>query len=132
MAVMVTTIAFLKPYSNNKAVGSSAQNVSFVIYKDFDYQSAAYKNTFVKVKIQIEKVDGRSRTAVWSRELASTELSQLPQLSEAEVESLAVAMKDSKEHIELTYTTTYETQGAELSMSSTKIVDGNGCVKIGI
>lgn len=132
MAVMVTTIAFLKPYSNSKTTGFSAQNVSFVIYKDFDYQSAAYKNSFVKVKIEVETVNGSNRKTVWSKELAPTELAQLPQMNEAEVENISFAKSDSREHIELTYTMTYETQGSELSVSSTKIVDGNDCVKIGI
>ncbi len=134
IAFMVASVAFVKPAGETKSVNTTNKNISLLIYKDCDYNADVYKNTFVQVKVTIEKVDGKNRTSVWTKTFLPTELADFPSLDAAIPHSLLVReIKKGKEHLEVLYTLEYNTNGQQLLMYGRQMVDQNdGYIKISI
>lgn len=99
------------------------KNISFAVYKGNNYTSNAYRNTSAQVTITVEKVNGNRRTKVWEKTLDAKQLSEYPSAQNALTQKVTVPnVFDKKEHIEVTYTLTYDSRGSQLQMQGDAIV----------
>jgi hypothetical protein len=131
--VAVVTVAAMS--KQVKAVIAPAKpvekSVSFALYKDNNYAADIYNSTSAKVHITIEKVNGRSRKTVWEKTFDAQMLKQYPSLQDAVAQTVNVPnVFDAKEHLEVSYTLTYNSQGSELQMQNGIVVKGNGSDKV--
>ncbi|MBG9378046.1 hypothetical protein I5907_17540 [Panacibacter sp. DH6] len=107
------------------------KSVSFALYKEGNYAADIYHNTFAGVHIVIEKVNGKSRKKVWDKTFDAQMLQQYPSMQEAIAQTVSISnVFDNKEHLEVSYTLTYNTKGSELQMQSGIVVKGNGNDKV--
>jgi len=111
------------------------QSVSLAVYKESNYASDIYSNTSAKVHVVIEKVSAKERKKVWEKTFDAQVLKNYPSLQEAMAQTVNISnVFDSKEHLEVTYTLTYNSKGTELQMQNDIVVKGssNNKVYIGI
>ena len=102
------------------------KNISFAVYKGNNYASDVYNNTSAKLHIIITKVRGNSRSVVWDKTFDAKLLKQYPSLENALTQSVTVPnVLDKKEHLEVAYTLTYDSNGTELQMQNGTVVYGN-------
>jgi hypothetical protein len=107
------------------------KNISFALYKGSDYNSDVYNSTLATVHITIEKVSRKGRTTVWEKTFDAQTLKQYPSLQQAIAQTVKVPnVFDSKEHLEVSYTLTYNSKGSELQMQNGIMVNGNGTDKV--
>lgn len=107
------------------------KSISFALYKEGNYAAEIYSNTSAKVHITIEKVSGKSRRTVWEKTFDAQSLKQYPSLQEAMAQTVKVPnVFDAKEHLEVSYTLTYNSKGSELQMQNGIVVKGNGSDKV--
>jgi hypothetical protein len=107
------------------------KSVSFALYKGSDYASDVYNSTSAMVHITIEKVSGKTRNTVWEKTFDAQMLKQYPSLQEAIAQTVKVPnVFDAKEHLEVSYTLTYNSKGSELQMQNGMVVKGNGTDKV--
>ena len=107
------------------------KNISFALYKGSDYSADVYNNTVASVHVKIEKVSSKGRTTVWEKTFDAQTLKQYPSLQNAISQTVQVPnVFDSKEHIEVSYTLTYDSNGKELQMQNGTVVNGNGTDKV--
>jgi len=107
------------------------KNISFALYKGSDYNSDVYNSTSATVHITIEKVSSKGRTTVWEKTFDAQTLKQYPSLQQAIAQTVKVPnVFDSKEHLEVSYTLTYNSKGSELQMQNGIMVNGNGTDKV--
>src|SRR6266487_5421506 len=101
------------------------KNISFAVYKGNNYTSEVYNNTSAKLHITIVKVRGKNRTTVWNKTFDAKLLKEYPALENALSQQVTVPnVLDNKEHLEVTYTLTYNSNGSELQMQSGTVVYG--------
>jgi len=102
------------------------KNISFAVYKGNNYASEAYNNTSATLHIVITKVRGSNHSIVWEKTFDAKLLKQYPSLENALTQNVTVPdVLDKKEHLEVTYTLTYNSNGNELQMQSGTVVYGN-------
>jgi hypothetical protein len=107
------------------------KNISFALYKSNDYNADVYNNTSATVHITIEKVSSKGRSTVWEKTFDAQTLKQYPSLQQAIAQTVKVPnVFDSKEHLEVSYTLTYNSKGNELKMQNGIMVKGNGTDKV--
>jgi len=107
------------------------KNISFALFKGNDYNADVYNNTSATVHITIEKVSSKGRTTVWEKTFDAQTLKQYPSLQQAIAQTVKVPnVFDSKEHLEVSYTLTYNSKGSELQMQNGIMVNGNGTDKV--
>lgn len=107
------------------------KSVSFALYKGSNYASDIYNSTSAKVHITIEKVSGSKRTTVWEKTFDAQMLKQYPSLKEAVAQTVKVSnVFDAKEHLEVSYTLTYNSNGSELQMQNGMVLPGDGSDKV--
>ena len=107
------------------------KSVSFALYKEGSYLSDVYNSTSASVHITIEKVNGKNRKTVWEKTFDAQMLKQYPSLQEAIAQTVKVPnVFDAKEHLEVSYTLTYNSKGSELQMQNGMVVNGNGTDKV--
>ena len=107
------------------------KNISFALYKESDYISDAYNSTSATVHLKIEKVSKAGRSIVWEKTFDALTVKQYPSLQEAIAQTVKVSnVFDSKEHLEIAYTLTYNSKGSELQMQNEVMVQGNGTDKV--
>ena len=107
------------------------KSVSFALYKEGNYAADIYNNTSARVHVVIEKVSDKSRKKVWDKTFDAQMLKQYPTLQEAMAQTVNIPnVFDAKEHLEITYTLTYNTKGSELQMQNGFIVKGNDTNKV--
>src|SRR5438046_1162323 len=91
------------------------KNLSFAVYKGAAYASAAYNNTSAQLHVTIEKVKGINHTQVWSKTFDARQVTQYPLLEQATLQTVEVPVS-CDEHLEITYTITYNSGGSELQV----------------
>ena len=101
------------------------KNISFAVYKCAAYASAAYNNTSAQLHVSIEKVNGITHTQVWSKNFDARQVKQYPSVEQAMLQTVKVPKVSHDEHLEITYTITYNSGGSELQMQSGTAVGGN-------
>lgn len=105
------------------------KNISFAVFKGSNYTSAIYNSTYARVHITVEKVNGKCRTKVWEKTLDAKQLSQYPSAQNALTQKVTVTnVFDKKEHLEVTYTLTYDSKGSELQMQGDTIVPNGASI----
>ena len=101
------------------------KNISFAVYKGNSYTSEVYNNTSVKLHITIEKVRNENRTVVWDKTFDAKLLKEYPALENALSQKVIVpGVSNKKEHLEVTYTLLYNSNGSELQMQSGTVLYG--------
>jgi hypothetical protein len=107
------------------------KSISFALYKEGNYAADIYSNTSAKVHITIEKLSGKKRRKVWEKTFDAQTLKQYPSLQEAIAQTVTIPnVFDAKEHLEVSYTLTYNSKGSELQMQNGITVKGNGSDKV--
>jgi len=102
------------------------KSISFAVYKGNSYTSDIYNKTSVKLHIIIEKVRDKNRVVVWDKTFDAKLLKEYPGLENALSQKVIVPnVLDKKEHLEVTYTLLYNSNGSELQMQSGTIVYGS-------
>jgi hypothetical protein len=125
--VLLVLSAAIYGYEKRSAAAQKIVNksISFAVYKGNNYTSEIYNNTSAKLHILIEKVRGKSRTIVWDKTFEAKLLKEYPALENALSQKVTIPnVLDNKEHLEVTYTLTYNSNGSELQMQSGTVVYG--------
>ncbi|HRI20088.1 MAG TPA: hypothetical protein PLA68_04020 [Panacibacter sp.] len=100
-----------------------SKNISFAVFKKGNYASAAYNNTFAQIHIIVEKVNGKKRSLVWDTTLDAKRLNEYPSVENALSQNITVPnVFDKKEHLEVTYTLTFDSKGSKLQMQGDVVV----------
>jgi len=96
------------------------KNVSFLLYKGSNYNSKVYKGSSAQVYISVEKVRNTTRTIVWDTTFDAKLLNKYPSLKKALSQKVTIQnVIESKDHLEINYLLTYESNGSVLKMQST-------------
>jgi hypothetical protein len=101
------------------------KNISFAVYKSTPYTSDIYGNTSARLNIVIDKVKGGRRTQVWSKSFDAKLLKQYPSLEKAISQTVTVPNVLDGEHLEISYTITYDSDGSQLQMHSGTVMTKN-------
>jgi len=127
VAVVVLVAAMHKEVSEiTNPAKPVEKSISFAVYKGSNYASDVYNSTSAQVHITIEKVSAKSRTTVWEKTFDAQSLKQYPSLQNAMSQTVKVPnVFDSKEHLEVTYTLTYNSKGSELQMQNETVVSND-------
>ena len=131
--IVVVSIAAISKQVKDAIIPSKPveKNISFAFYKESDYASDVYKNTSATVHITIEKVSSKGRSIVWEKTFDAQMLKQYPSLQEAIAQTVRIPnVFDSKEHLEVDYTLTYNSNDNKLQMQNGIVVKGNGTDKV--
>lgn len=110
-------------------------DISFSIYKSIDYTSCIYSNATAQLHITVEKVSNNNRVIVWNKTFGALLLRDYPEPENAFIQVVTIpGMHNSNEHLEVTYTCTYNSNGYELKVKNTAVIDGvaNNKMNIGI
>lgn len=124
VAAVVGTVLY-QPVKEALSEQPVDKNISLAIYRGSSYESAIYNSTSAKLHISIVKVKGNQRTEVWSQTCDAKLLKQFPSADKALAQTITVPKMLSKEHLELTYTITYDSDGTQLRMQSDEVLAGN-------
>jgi hypothetical protein len=132
VVVVVATAAMSKQVKDVITPAKPVEKcVSFALYKEGNYASEVYNGTSAMVHITIEKVNGKCRKTVWEKTFDAQMLKQYPSLQEAMAQTVKIPnVSDAKEHLEVSYTLTYNSKGSELQMKNGMVVNGNGTDKV--
>jgi hypothetical protein len=124
--VLVLVAAVYSPVRRSAAQEKTEnKSISFAVYKSNNYTSEVYNKTSVRLHITIEKVSGKNRRIVWDKTFDAKLLREYPALDNALSQKVTVPnVLDKKEHLEVTYTLLYNSNGSELQMQSGTIVYG--------
>jgi hypothetical protein len=113
----------------DKPVGKT---ISFSLYKGSKYASKVYKGSSAEIYITIEKVRNTTRTVVWDTTLDAKLLSKYPSVKKALSRKVTIPdVIENKEHLEMHYVLTYNSNGSVLKMQSSRfILDGTDTLAI--
>jgi hypothetical protein len=99
------------------------KSISFAVYKGNNYASDVYNYTSAQVHITVEKVGSKKRSIVWEKTFDAKLLKQYPSIEKALLQNVTIPnVFDGKEHLEVTYTLTYISNGSQLQMQNGTIV----------
>ena len=100
-----------------------SKSISLEVYKADDYSSAIYNDASAKLQVTVTKVSGKNRTIVWDKTFDALQLRQYPSLKNAISQKVVIGnVFDSKEHLEVIYTLTYNSKGNVLEMQNGVLV----------
>jgi hypothetical protein len=100
------------------------KNISFIVYKSIDYTSSVYNNTYVQLKITVEKVNNSKRTLVLDKTFDVKLVREYPTLDNAFTQVLSAQnVQDIEEQLVITYTRTYNSHGYKLQLYDTVVID---------
>ena len=124
VAAIVLLAAWNKPLREmmtpEKAV---SKDISFAVYKAGDYNSTVYADASAKLQVTVVKVRGDQRSVVWQKSFDAKLLSQYPSLENAISQHVVVKnVVDSKEHLEVVYTLTYDTKGNVMQLQDGAVI----------
>ena len=116
----ITVAAGYKPLMREIKSKPVEESVSFVLYKGSNYNSKVYKGSSAQVYISVEKVRNTTRTIVWDTTFDAKLLNKYPSLKKALSQKVTIQnVIESKDHLEINYLLTYESNGSVLKMQST-------------
>ncbi len=99
------------------------KTISFAIYKGSNYASKVYNSTSAEIYITVEKVTNTNRTVVWDTTIDAKLLSKYPSVKKAFSQKVTVRnVIENKEHLEMNYVLTYNSNGSVLKMLSREFV----------
>jgi hypothetical protein len=95
------------------------KTISFSLYKGSNYASKVYRSSSAEIYIRVEKVRNTTRTIVWDTTLNAMLLSKYPSLKKAMSKKITIPnVIEKKEHLEMNYILTYNSNGSILKMQS--------------
>ena len=123
-----------KPVQNAFTSTPVNKNVTLIIYKDDNYTSKAYDQSFAQVHLVIERVKGSDRRIELDTTFNAKLLKEYPSAENAYVQEVMVPnVFANKEEIEVRYTLTYSSGSSELQMQNGLVLKNeNERLKIGI
>jgi hypothetical protein len=124
-ALIVIAAALSQPIKKAMTQKAVDKNISFAVYKGTAYASPVYNNTSAQLHVTVEKVKGIKHTKVWSKTFDARQVQQYPSLEQAMLKTVTVPKVSQDEHLQITYTITYNSGGSELQMYSLVLVDRN-------
>ena len=81
-----------------------------------------YKASSAQVYVSVEKVRNTTRTIVWNTTFDAKLLNKYPSVKKALSQKVTLQnVIESKDHLEINYLLTYESNGSVLNMQSTNI-----------
>ena len=99
------------------------KTIIFSVYKSSNYTTEVYRNSFVQVQVMVEKVNGHKRSIVWEKTLDAKLLNLFPSFENALSQIITVPnVFNKKQHLEITYTLTYDSNGSKLQMQGDTVV----------
>ena len=120
MALGVIVAASYKPVMREIKSKPVEKTISFLLYKGSNYNSKVYKGSSAQVHISVEKVRNTTRTIVWDTTFDAKLLNKYPSLKKALSQKVTIQnVIESKDHLEINYLLTYESNGSVLKMQST-------------
>jgi hypothetical protein len=100
-----------------------SKNISFAVYTAANYNSNIYNDASAKLQVTVVKVRGTHRSTVWQKSYDAKLLKQYPSLEHAIAQNVVINnVVDSKEHLEVVYTLTYDTKGNELQLQDGTVI----------
>jgi len=124
---LIEKINFEKPVS---------KSISFAVYTQNSYTSKIYSDASAKLQVTVVKVRGSKRSTVWQKEFDAKLLKDYPTLQNALAQRVVVNnVVDSKEHLEVVYTITYDANGSQMQLQDGTVMakgDNNGKLFINI
>ncbi|HWB24539.1 MAG TPA: hypothetical protein VG738_03620 [Chitinophagaceae bacterium] len=124
---LIATIHFEQPVS---------KNISLAVYTDNSYTSKIYDDASARLQVTVVKVRGGKRTTVWQKEYDAKLLKDYPTLQNALSQKVVVNnVVDSKEHLEVYYTVTYDDNGSKVQLQDGTVIakgSNNGKLYINI
>jgi hypothetical protein len=126
VTLLAVSAAVYSPMKRSTAQEKTENKIiSFAVYKGNSYTSEVYNKTSVKLHITIEKVCGKNRRVVWDKTFNAKLLKEYPALENALSQKVIVPdVLNKKEHLEVTYTLLYNSNGSELQMQSGTVMYG--------
>ncbi len=111
---LIATINFEKPVS---------KNISFAVYTNSSYSSSVYNAASAKLQVTVVKVRGNKRSTVWQKEYDAKLLKDYPSLQNALAQKVTISnVVDSKDHLEVLYTITYNSNGSQIQLQDGAVV----------
>ena len=111
---LIENINFEKPVT---------KSISFAVYKENNYASKVYDDASAKLQVAIVKVSGNKRSIVWRKEYDAKLLKEYPSLENALAQKVVINnVVDSKEHLEVMYTITYDAKGNKMQLQDGAII----------
>lgn len=99
------------------------KNISFEVYKTANYSSAVYHDASAGLQVTVVKVKGNERKVVWQKNYDARLLEQYPSAANAITQSVVIHnVVDSKEHLEVLYTLTYNSKGSVMQLQDGKVI----------
>lgn len=105
---LIANISFEKPVS---------KSISFAVYTQNSYAANIYNDASARLQVTVVKVRGTKRSTVWQKEYDAKLLKDYPTLQNALAQKVVVNnVVDSKEHLEVLYTITYDAKGNKMQL----------------
>lgn len=96
-----------------------SRTISFSLYKGSNYTSQIYKSSSATINITIWKIRNASQDLVWDTTIDAKQLSKYPLFKKAISKTVTIPhIYKSKDHLEINYVLTYNSNGSILTIPS--------------
>jgi hypothetical protein len=112
-------IASYKPVMDKIMEVPISRTISFSLYKGSNYTSQIYKSSSATINITIWKIRTASQDLVWDTTIDAKQLSKYPLFKKAISKTVTIPnIYKSKDHLEINYVLTYNSNGSILTIPS--------------
>ena len=112
-------VASYKPFMNRITEVPISRTISFSLYKGSNYTSQIYNSSSATIYITIWKIRNASQDLVWDTTIDAKLLSKYPLLEKAVSKTVTIPhIYKSKDHLEINYVLTYNSNGSILTIPS--------------
>jgi hypothetical protein len=116
LLIVLTAYVPVKHFFETKQVDKS---ISIDIYKENNYRSKIYNTTSAQIHVVIEKVRNKNRIVAWDSTFDAKLLKKYPAIENAISQKITISnVADKKEHLEIKYLITYNSNGNILQIQS--------------
>jgi hypothetical protein len=99
------------------------KTILFSLYRGSNYSSKVYRGSSAEIYIAVEKVRSTTRTVVWDTTVDAMLLSKYPSAKKAMSKKITIPnVIENKEHLEMNYVLTYNSNGSILKMQSSNFI----------
>ena len=133
--LMIAGVFTLKPIKETREAKPLNRSISFAVYKIDSYASEAYNHTSAQVHIIVEKAGKNGRTVICDTMLNSQMVKDYPLVDKAQFQDIVIpAVNICKEHLQVRYILTYNSNGDELQMQDAVVISNDRAteLKIGV
>lgn len=101
------------------------KHLTLVIYKDKNYASDVYDNTYAAVQVTVEKIQGDKRHIVYDTTYDARLLKDFPSAEQAYLQEVTIPdVFANKEQVVVSYVLTYYSQGSRLQVQDGSVLEG--------